>query len=533
MSQPKDKSSPDQDSQPNIFVDCISNSKQIFELIDRIIPLEICLHHQVLPLELKDELLTIGMVNSKDRHTIDFLRPIVSSQGYYFRIESIDAQTHQLVLSAYLKRPAAPSQNDRNRTMIDEDFNPAAFQKPVHSDDRNRTMIDEDFNPAAFQRSVAPNDRDQTIIDENFNPAAFQRSVAPNDRDQTIIDENFNPAAFQRSVAPNDRDQTIIDENFNPAAFQKSVAPNDRDQTIIDENFNPAAFQKSVAPNDRDQTIIDEDFELPAPSKHKRDLSMTLTEMSFQVDDNNLHNQETLILEDSEPSPVMKLERDRAEFIDLTSEIQEDIFDPQSEVNKTLDVKAEPIVESQNFLAKLSHKQLWQELLTIILKREVDTLILKTNSDYGSIFSELNRQKQSILERVNLNTFTQLLNEIKVLAKLAPIPLEQPKKVAIEKVYNGERILLRLEFILARWGEEVIVQILRGELLESYEQKQMDKMLEQALALATKLEKTLKKMRICANYVDVKELNTLQSIQQEIDLQLQLLSKKNTDFGDG
>jgi hypothetical protein len=255
---------------------------------------------------------------------------------------------------------------------------------------------------------------------------------------------------------------------------------------------------------------------------------MTLTEMPFQVADKNLHQKKTLILEDSESSQTI-LERERVEFIELPVEIQEPIFDSQLEVNTTLDVKAEPVVESNNSLANLSHKQLWQELLKIILNTQFDTLILKVNADYASIFGESNHQQQVILDRVNIETFTQLINEIKKQAKLRPIPLEQSRKVAIEQFYNGERGLLRLEFILNQWGEEVIVQILRGEALEFYEQKQMDKMLEQALNLATKLEKTLKKMQICANHVDLQDLKTLQLIQQEIDLQLQLLSQKNLD----
>jgi hypothetical protein len=505
MSQSQDKSNIE--SQP--FVDCISNSKQIFGLIDRTLPLEICLHHQVLPLELAGEILTIGMVNAKDRNAIDFLRPIVTSLGYYFSIKQIDAHTHQLVLSAYLKRPNDETKNDRDRTVVDE-----AFELP---------------NP---KRSTPDLDKSRTIIDESFNPANFQKAPNTGDRDRTIIDESFNPANFQKAPNTGDRDRTIIDESFNPANFQKAPNTGDRDRTIIDESFNPANFQKTPNTGDRDRTIIDEDFALPTSNKNQHYPSTTLTEQTASTNNNNLHQKETLILEDSITEKTAQVEREYSEFINITSEFEDPLFEDSSHANATLDVKAEPIIESKNVLASLSPKELWQELLKIILKGEVETFILKINPDYGSIIKESYNQQQLILDRVNINTFNQLLNEIKVLAKLTPTPLEQSKKVAIEKSYNGERVLLRLEFILNRWGEEVIVQILRGKSLESYEQKQSDKMLEQALTLARKLEKTLKKMRICANHIDIKDLNSLQSIQQEIDVQLKFLSKNNIDFGD-
>jgi hypothetical protein len=528
MSQPQDRSKIE--SEP--FVDCISNSKQIFGLIDRTLPLEICLHHQVLPLELAGEILTIGMVNAKDRNAIDFLRPIVTSLGYYFSIKQIDAHTHQLVLSAYLKRPTDESKNDRDRTIVDEAFDLPNPKRSTPDLNKNRTIIDETFNPSNFQKASNPSDRDRTIIDETFNPGNFQKASNPSDRDRTIIDETFNPGNFQKASNPSDRDRTIIDETFNPSNFQKASNPSDRDRTIIDETFNPSNFQKASNPSDRDRTIIDEDFALPTSNKNQPYPSTTLTGQTASTNNNNLHQKETLILEDSITEQTAKVEREYSEFINITSEFEEPIFEDNSHVNATLDVKAEPIIESKNMLASLSPKELWQELLKIILKGEVETFILKINPDYGSIIKQSNNQQQLIFDQVNLNTFNQLLNEIKVLAKLAPTPLEQSKKVAIEKSYNGERVLLRLEFILNRWGEEVIVQILRGELLESYEHKQTDKMLEQAFTLARKLEKTLKKMLICSNHIDIKDLNSLQSIQQEIDLQLKLLSKNNIDFGD-
>jgi Type II secretion system (T2SS), protein E, N-terminal domain len=44
----------------------LANRQQIFSLIDGLLSLEVCLYHQLLPLELKGNKLLLGMVNLDD-----------------------------------------------------------------------------------------------------------------------------------------------------------------------------------------------------------------------------------------------------------------------------------------------------------------------------------------------------------------------------------------------------------------------------------------------------------------------------------
>ena len=128
-----------------------------------------------------------------------------------------------------------------------------------------------------------------------------------------------------------------------------------------------------------------------------------------------------------------------------------------------------------------------------------------------------------------LGIFNVLINEIKTLAKIPLATLTKTKKVAMERSHKHERVLFRVEFSPSQHGEEIKIQVLRSDRLMAYEQAQMDKMSEQALVLAQKLEKTLKKMQLCFSSAHLNNLGDLQTVQQKIDTHLKLLGKYNID----
>jgi hypothetical protein len=126
------------------------------------------------------------------------------------------------------------------------------------------------------------------------------------------------------------------------------------------------------------------------------------------------------------------------------------------------------------------------------------------------------------LERVPLGIYQSIVDRVKALAKLPPVPLESRKKLALEKIHQQERLLLRLEMFPGQWGEEATIQVLRGKALNFYEQRQIKKMAEQAVSLALKLEKTIKQMCAYLDSTDSEDLATLRKIQQKINKHLNL-----------
>ena len=78
------------------------DTHQIFQLIDRILPFEACLYHQILPLSLKDQCLQLGMVTLEDTAALDYVRRILSFMNYSLAPQTISSDVHYATLSAYL-----------------------------------------------------------------------------------------------------------------------------------------------------------------------------------------------------------------------------------------------------------------------------------------------------------------------------------------------------------------------------------------------------------------------------------------------
>lgn len=85
--------------------------EQIFYLIHHLLSFEACLYHQILPFELEDKNLLLGMVNPQESEALDYVGRILSSINCTMVIEAIAADAHRRILSAYL--------NHKNTSQLD------------------------------------------------------------------------------------------------------------------------------------------------------------------------------------------------------------------------------------------------------------------------------------------------------------------------------------------------------------------------------------------------------------------------------
>ncbi|WP_071516932.1 hypothetical protein [Geitlerinema sp. PCC 9228] len=79
------------------------NKEQVFELIDSVLPFEVCLYHRVLPLSLEGSRLNLGMVDVSDRGALDYIRKMLGYLHCSLVSRPISSEVHQETLSAYLK----------------------------------------------------------------------------------------------------------------------------------------------------------------------------------------------------------------------------------------------------------------------------------------------------------------------------------------------------------------------------------------------------------------------------------------------
>ncbi|MGC9502364.1 hypothetical protein [Baaleninema sp.] len=78
------------------------NSDWIFNSIDKLIPFEVCLYHQAIPLSMEGSRIYLGMVDPDDTAALEYLRQLLSYLNCSIVPQSISAREHQAILSAYL-----------------------------------------------------------------------------------------------------------------------------------------------------------------------------------------------------------------------------------------------------------------------------------------------------------------------------------------------------------------------------------------------------------------------------------------------
>lgn len=111
------------------LADASMNSEQTFRLIDQLIPFEVCLYHQVIPLSLEGSRLYLGMVDPEDYSALSYLRQLVGYLNCSLVPKEISLETHQSLLSAYLNYTSRVQEKKRKAEV------PAAPSESVESSD--------------------------------------------------------------------------------------------------------------------------------------------------------------------------------------------------------------------------------------------------------------------------------------------------------------------------------------------------------------------------------------------------------------
>ncbi len=224
--------------------------QKVFALIDRILPFEACLYHEVLPLSLDGRSLHLGMVNLTDVFALDYARKILSFLNYTLIPQVIPIEMQHRVLSQYLqfKGQAVTIQEDPTvffeaeeieqvRTTLQSVATPTPASVPLrHS------------HPPLPVAILRPQIDRETLIVES--PEELDDWVSPqNTSDSAVgslaIASPVNPAAPAtpatnlQSMLQSVNDETVI-QNFDdrspaqqpPESHQKLPSTNLLDQTL-------------------------------------------------------------------------------------------------------------------------------------------------------------------------------------------------------------------------------------------------------------------------------------------------------------
>lgn len=146
-------------------------------------------------------------------------------------------------------------------------------------------------------------------------------------------------------------------------------------------------------------------------------------------------------------------------------------------------------------LASLQPKELMQALLAKVLQEGIGRLYLERQATSGRILWSRDGVLQAVLEDVDALIFQGVINELKLLTHLSLISVRKSCQVEIERLYQGDRILLRFRVMPGSHGEEATLQVLRGTALRFYQQQQIDKLGRDALDAAQALQGRLNEIR--------------------------------------
>ncbi|MFB2972588.1 hypothetical protein ACE1CD_26815 [Aerosakkonema sp. BLCC-F183] len=194
-----------------------------------------------------------------------------------------------------------------------------------------------------------------------------------------------------------------------------------------------------------------------------------------------------------------------------------------------LEVQADRISSPVEVLATLPPKKLLHELLARVLAGGIGRLYFERHQNSGRILWSQNGVLQSVLEGLDTAVFQGVINELKRLTHLSLIPVEHPKQVEIERIYQQNRLLLRLRVMPGTHGEEGTLQVLRGAALKFYQQQQLENLSRDALTMAqqlqTKINEIQKRTRIDPTLTagQLEALPALDELVKSLNKQLEAL----------
>jgi hypothetical protein len=160
-----------------------------------------------------------------------------------------------------------------------------------------------------------------------------------------------------------------------------------------------------------------------------------------------------------------------------------------------LNMQASYLTSPVDVLATLPSEQMLRELLARVLVGGIGRLYFECHSQYGRILWSQNGVLQSVLDRLPPTVFRGVIDELKRLAGLPLVLVNQPEQVEIERMYQQTRVLLRFRFMLNSHGEEATMQVLRGAALKFHQQQQLVKLERDALSIAKQLQNKLNEIR--------------------------------------
>ena len=152
---------------------------QIFRLIEEgILCFEACLYHQILPLKLEYNSLSLGIVNPKEKVALDYVNSILSYLKITVSIQPVSADTHRIILSEYLSYKSASEESklSAKKNKIDSNSGKNVANKLITEDleeeaPRDNTLILFDSPGGLSLKNLSNKERQQAAFSTFSTPS--------------------------------------------------------------------------------------------------------------------------------------------------------------------------------------------------------------------------------------------------------------------------------------------------------------------------------------------------------------------------
>jgi hypothetical protein len=421
------------------------DTEQAFRLVDSILPFEACLYHQILPLGLEGSRLKLGMVNLDDSAALDYVRRILAYMNCSLMPQGLSSAVHYAALSAYLnysgnQKKVTPSSGQPVARRIAKKLTEQSAKKSGDGPNSNGPNLN----------SPTPNNLTANIAPHHLtaNTAANQTSgsnVAPDPPTQHYPVEkppqnDFAQTGDQNHLAPNKNPQgkKIPRDLHNHPTLLVDSPPELEIAEVESQVESQGTIQDRVSPEIERMRSPQTDGDSPAPNPIPEIAPLSTT---------------TLI--DAPP---------------------------------LLNINPQHLSDPPEVLVTLAPHRLLQELLGRILTWGIGRLYLERQTNHGRILWSQSGVLQAVLEELPPPLFEGVISELKLLTHLPLLTVQKPKQVEIERLYQNQRLLLRLRLMPGKHGEEATLQVLRGAALRFYRQQQLVNFAQEALNLSQQLQ---------------------------------------------
>ncbi|MEQ9548925.1 MAG: hypothetical protein RIM23_04830 [Coleofasciculus sp. G3-WIS-01] len=480
------------------------SSEQMFRLIDSILPFEACLFHQFLPLSLEGKYLKLGMVDLHDSTALDYVRRILAFMNCSLKVEQITASTHKTMLSAYLHKAHQGTASKRQSSRR---------QQPIARSEQSTLIIDDVSLAEDEVNQPEPSTPSPPAADHKSNSTPVGSKPQPSDPARLTKDQTTNNQPPTGSQPPPSHD---------PSRTETEAVQPEASKAAAKTNHPPAkASQPTLIIDDIRQLQDELNQSYGFPSQKDSPPSAVTPQPTSQSP--------------SDHSPV-KPPPDSSKKV-LAETALTPVYKRSLPTKALIPLEVKPLYLSRPiaFLATLAPHQIVEELLGRLLQGGMGRLYFQRLSERGRIVLRQDNSSQSVLDKLSLSVFEDIIVELKHLVNLPLQPITQPKQIESERFYQQESLLLCLRVVPGTHGEEATLQLLRGAALTFYQQQKVERLGQDAIKLAGQLQHKLNDIRDRSYRYSLPPMETLKTLNQllhHLDKQLKTLTHNPMDQQD-